>query len=126
MSEIYEYYDEEWRTNVFKCPDCGWCGTHEDMWPAIFEELVDYRCRECSKMLVIINNPYLWQTHEAAAAGNEHAIRELGVMSGKGKYFEEFKREYEKRNQILMDIFEKHDGPKFLVPGVGMWMGNDR
>jgi hypothetical protein len=27
---MYEYYDEEWRTKVFKCPECQWSGTYDE------------------------------------------------------------------------------------------------
>ena len=44
MAEHYEYYDEEWRTHVYVCPECSWSGTHEEMrGPYMFEELCDYK-----------------------------------------------------------------------------------
>jgi hypothetical protein len=58
----------------------------------------------------MVSHPFLSQTYEAAAAGNEHALYELGVMSGKSKYYENFKRDIEKGNQMLRDLWEKFDG----------------
>jgi predicted RNA-binding Zn-ribbon protein involved in translation (DUF1610 family) len=118
MSAIYEYYDEEWRAKVFQCPKCGWGGTHDEMaGPNIFEELVDYGCPNCPKMLLIISHPFMSQTIEAAAAGNEHALYELGVRSMKGEHWEDFKRRTEEANQVLEDEFKNHDGPKRRFAG---------
>ena len=118
MTAIYDYYDDEWRTKNFQCPKCNWSGTQNEMdGPNIFKELVDYCCGHCEEMLLIVSHPFLSQTYEAAAAGNEHALYELGVMSGEGKYYDEFKREIEKANQVLRDSWEKFDGPKMLFMG---------
>jgi len=116
MSEVYEYYDEEWRDKVFQCPECGWSGTHEEMaGPNIFEELVDYACQRCDKMLLIVSHPYMSQTLEAAAAGNEYALFELGVMSGEGEHFEKFKHDMESLNRVVMESFDIFEGEKTVV-----------
>ena len=118
MSAIYEYYDEEWRTKIFKCPDCGWSGICEEMdGPNIFKELADYGCKQCYKMLLIVSHPFMSQTIEAAAAGNEHALYELGVRSMKGEHWEDFKRRTEEANQMLEDVFKNHDGSKRRFAG---------
>ena len=118
MSEIYEYYDEEWRTKAFQCTKCGWSGKHNEMaGPNIFEELVDYGCPNCPEMLLVVSHPFMSQTYEAAAAGNKHALYELGVRSMKGEHWKDFKRRTKEANQVIEDIIENHDGPKMLFPG---------
>ena len=74
----YAYFDDEWRTKVFRCPDCGWSGSYEEMdGPNLFNELFDCACKNCDKMLLIVAYPTRQQTIEAAALGNKEAQREL-------------------------------------------------
>jgi hypothetical protein len=107
------YYDEEWRMAAFLCPECAWIGTYDEMCgPNAFEELMDFRCPQCEKMLLIINYPTYQETLEAAAQGNWFAEYELGVMSGEGEYWEDYKRRVEAHNQSLREAWLKFDGPK--------------
>ena len=112
----YKYYDDEWRTRTFKCPQCGWEGMYEEMdGPNLFNELFDCECLKCDKILLIVTYPTMNETIEAAALGNEHAKRELGTRSGEGEYFEEFKKEVEEVNQELRAGWDTFDGDKALI-----------
>jgi hypothetical protein len=107
------YYAEEWRTAAFVCPECAWVGTHDEMaGPNVFDELMDYGCPRCEKMLLIINYPTHEETVEAAARGNRHAEYQLGVMSGEGEHWEDYKRRIEAYNQGLREAWLRFEGPK--------------
>ena len=115
MTAIYEYYDDEWRTKVFQCSRCDWSGTCEDMaGPNIYEELVDYRCGKCFNMLLIVSHPFWSQTLEAAAAGNEYALYEIGVRSGEGKYYEQFMWDLEEANKKIFGPEGVKGGPVMI------------
>jgi len=114
----YDYFDEEWEAAIFKCPGCGWCGSHEEMsGPNMFNELMDFRCNGCYKIILIVNYPTLEAMIREAKNGNPSAQRELAIRSGKGEAFEEYKREVEEANQALRDAWVKFDGPKKLFMG---------
>ena len=58
------------------CPSCGWSGRgggHE----RYFEELLDVRCPQCNRMLLIVSFPTIEETRSAAATGNPRAQAEL-------------------------------------------------
>ena len=82
-ARIYRYYDDEWRSGRFTCPECAWTGTRREMsGPNMFSDLADYECPRCEKMLLIVGYPTRAETREAAANGNPEALRNLGGMSG--------------------------------------------
>ena len=88
---IFGYFDDEWRTGVFTCPVCGWRGRHDEMsGPNLFRELMDFECPSCDKMLLIVGYATYEQVREAAAKGNEEAIRALGVRGGVGERQEDY------------------------------------
>jgi len=73
-----DYYDEEWRPHVFNCPVCGWEGGCDEMdGPNVYNELMDYGCPACDKMLLIVNFPILHEIMQAANRGNPIAMRDL-------------------------------------------------
>lgn len=69
----YWEYDRE---APITCPDCGWSGRGADN-EDYFEELLDVRCPECDRMLLIVSFPTAAETRAAAAAGNPQAQAEL-------------------------------------------------
>jgi hypothetical protein len=76
MAEIVEYYAPDRETRIFAC-HYGWSGTLKDMSLGIYGVLVDHSCPTCEKMLFIGGYPSLSGTREAAARGDEEAIRAL-------------------------------------------------
>jgi hypothetical protein len=59
-AKIFDAYDE-WQTEVFTCPKCGWKGTFEEGYVEHYRELMDSSCPECdyysTPMLAIVNYP---------------------------------------------------------------------
>ena len=60
MAKIYQYKDN-WKTDLLKCPKCGWEGTFEEGSVELHQELMDCSCPECdymdAPMLAIVNYP---------------------------------------------------------------------
>jgi predicted RNA-binding Zn-ribbon protein involved in translation (DUF1610 family) len=110
---IFDYFDDGWRTDVYTCPMCGWEGSHWEMsGPNLFRELMDFECPECEKMLLIVNYATYKEAREAAAKGNQEAVYALGVMSGEGPHWEDYKLKIEAYNQGLREAWLNFDGPK--------------
>ena len=63
-------------TPGFACSECGWTGSGSDN-EEMFQELLDVRCPQCDKMLLVVQYPTIGETREAAAAGNQRAVAEL-------------------------------------------------
>lgn len=79
-AEIVGYFTYE-PDRIIKCPECGWsgrCGDHEDY----FRHVLDIRCAECDRMLVIVPYPTDEETKAAAKDGSERAI---GMLDGVAK-----------------------------------------
>lgn len=77
MAQIRKYYDLDWRIEEFKCPDCGWSGKMDEMSNELFNEVMDFSCPSCDKMILIVSYPTLDEIEEAAASGNAEAIAQL-------------------------------------------------
>lgn len=58
------------------CPDCGWTGCGADN-EELYQELLDVKCPQCDRMLLIVSFPTSEETRAAAAAGHERAQAEL-------------------------------------------------
>ena len=58
------------------CPSCAWSGRGADN-ENHFEQLLDVRCPQCERILLIVAFPTIEQTRAAAAAGNTRAQAEL-------------------------------------------------
>jgi hypothetical protein len=69
------YWDYD-RDAILTCRSCGWSGRGADN-ENHFEELLDVRCPECERMLLIVAFPTIEETRAAAAAGNARAQAEL-------------------------------------------------
>ncbi len=77
MAEHFAPYDKTWRTKTFVCPDCGWNGTGATLQPEMHEELMDFSCPTCDKMLFIVSYATRETMRDAAAQGNPDAIGDL-------------------------------------------------
>lgn len=91
-AKILRYWDfAEQRDAPLTCPQCGWtgpAGNHIEQ----YDELFDVCCPECRTMILIVMFPTLVETREAAAAGNEHAAKDLPEMEA---HEELMRRRYE-------------------------------
>ena len=78
MGRVWPYYSN-WRDEVFKCSHCGWSGkvTTHDV-GEVGGGGASLECPKCYRNLgVVIEFPNLKDTEEAAAQGNEEAIKAL-------------------------------------------------
>lgn len=69
----YYQYDAD---SVLTCPDCSWQGRAGDH-HTVHDELLDIRCPDCDELLAVVVYPTLDETREAAAAGNQQAVKDL-------------------------------------------------
>jgi tetratricopeptide (TPR) repeat protein len=58
------------------CPSCAWSGRGADN-ENYFERLLDVRCPQCERLLLLVAFPTIEETRAAAAAGNTRAQAEL-------------------------------------------------
>ena len=69
------------------CPACGWAGSGAGN-ESYFEELLDVRCPDCDRMLLIVAFPTIEETRAAAAAGNPRAQAELPNVDAREAFLE--------------------------------------
>ena len=76
MGKVCKYYSD-WQHEPFTCSHCGWTGTvtWEDLEAGDVAAIIE--CPKCHKSLGVVLYPNLQETKEAAAQGNEEAIKAL-------------------------------------------------
>jgi hypothetical protein len=76
MGKVCKYYSD-WQHEVFACAECRWTGTvgFEDLEVGDVSAIIE--CPKCYKSLGVVLYPNLQETKEAAAMGNEEAIKAL-------------------------------------------------
>ena len=72
QKKLYRWYSN-WKILQFTCEHCGWTGKGEKTFPN--EGVLE--CPRCDRGVAYVQFPSLRDTEQAAAAGNEEAIREL-------------------------------------------------
>ena len=95
MGKAWKYYSG-WQKELFACGQCGWTGTvsHKDLEAGDVAAIIE--CPKCYKSLGVVLYPNLQETKEAAAQGNEEAIKALPSFESRIK-----------DNWELLDRFEK-------------------
>ena len=83
-AQILRYYEDDWRSPVYTCPSCGWSGTAAEMAMELHEELADYSCPACGRMLLIVGHPTLEEIVRAASRGVEEAVEHLAHIRRAG------------------------------------------
>ncbi len=67
MAKLFRYYDD-WKSEVFTCPDCDWTGTFEEGCVEIYAELMDSSCPICdyysTPTLAIVSYPTLEESEQ--------------------------------------------------------------
>lgn len=76
MTKSISWWDHD-RDDHMSCPGCGWTGTGGTDLEEQFPELLEVRCPDCDRLLLMVVFPTLQETRAAAAAGNERALAEL-------------------------------------------------
>jgi DNA-directed RNA polymerase subunit RPC12/RpoP len=84
-ARVLRYYDDDWRSPVQACPGCGWSGTAAETATELDEELADYSCPACGRMLLIVCHPTLEEIVRAAGRGVEEAIEHLAHIRRAGR-----------------------------------------
>jgi hypothetical protein len=78
LAAIFEYYDDSWRIQEFRCAVCGWSGRpYEDMRPEGFSELMHFECGACDEILVIVLYPTRELTRGVQAPADDRAAAGL-------------------------------------------------
>jgi hypothetical protein len=95
MGKVCKYYSD-WQREVFACSQCGWTGTvsHKDLEAGDVAAIVE--CPSCYRSMGVVLYPNLQETKEAAAQGNEEAIKALPSFESRIE-----------RNWDLLDRFEQ-------------------
>lgn len=75
MSDHVAYFSD-WRARTYTC-ECGWSGPQADLDIEPFDELAQYSCPKCDRHLVLVSYPTGDDIKEAAARGNEEAVKML-------------------------------------------------
>ena len=73
QKRLYAWYSD-WKLLQFTCQHCGWTGKGEKAFP---NEVGVMECPECDHGVAYVQFPSLRDTEQAAAAGDEEAIRDL-------------------------------------------------
>jgi hypothetical protein len=73
QKKLYRWYSD-WKILQFTCEHCGWTGNGEKTFP---NEGGVLECPRCDHGVAYVQFPSLRDTEQAAAAGNEEAIRDL-------------------------------------------------
>jgi hypothetical protein len=76
MGKVWKYYSD-WQRAVFECSECRWTGTvsHGDLEAGDVAAIIE--CPKCFRSIGVVMYPNLQETKEAAANGNEEAIKAL-------------------------------------------------
>ena len=73
QKRLYAWYSD-WKILEFTCEHCGWIGKGEKAFP---NEGGVLECPRCDRGVAYVQFPNLRDTEQAAAAGDEEAIRDL-------------------------------------------------
>jgi len=76
MGRVCKYYSG-WQREPFTCSQCGWTGTvgYRDLEAGDVAAIIE--CPKCYRSLGVVAYPNLEETREAAANGNEEALKAL-------------------------------------------------
>jgi hypothetical protein len=95
MGRVCKYYSD-WQQELFACAECGWTGTvgFEDLEVGDVAAIIE--CPKCYRSIGVVLYPNLEETKEAAAQGNEEAIKALPGFESRVE-----------RNWELLDRFDQ-------------------
>ena len=77
--KLYCYFDN-YRSETFTCPVCGWSGGFGQLEQEQYRDLFDGSCPQCEKMLIVVSFPTAEEIRKAAADGNEGALQMLPMV----------------------------------------------
>lgn len=95
MGRVCKYYSD-WQHETFTCSQCGWTGnvSYKDLEAGDVAAIIE--CPSCYRSLGVVLYPNIEETREAAAKGNEEAIKTLPSFDSRIE-----------RNWELLDRFER-------------------
>jgi hypothetical protein len=76
VSKKFRWFDD-WRRAPLRCPVCGWDGELDPDDVEVYDQLMDFSCPDCEKILAIISYPAPGEVRRAAAAGGNPEATEM-------------------------------------------------
>ena len=111
MAKHYNYYDD-WKTDVLKCPKCGWKGTFQEGCVEHHSALIDCSCPKCddlkSPMLAIVNYP---TTEESRANWEKLSEEEKKTL----EMVERLQAKFKERKLTASSTLPKIEEPSFVL-----------
>ena len=109
MGRVCKYYSD-WQHEVFACAECGWTGTvsHRDLEVGDVAAIIE--CPKCYRSLGVVLYPSLQETKEAAAQGNEEAIKALPAFESRIKNNWELLERFDQEKLCSTDQLPNLDG----------------
>jgi hypothetical protein len=95
VGRVCPYYST-WRDEQFVCNHCGWTGKVGSQDLEVGDVAAIIECPKCYSSLGVLLYPNLQETKEAAALGNDEAIKALPSFASRVEH-----------NHALLDRFEK-------------------
>jgi hypothetical protein len=112
-NKAFKYYST-WQREAFACSRCGWSGT------VSLADLDDpcgsaatIQCPKCFRSVGVVVFPNLADTEEAAAQGNEEAIKALPAMQDRRKRLQARNETFEKEKLQSADQLQELEGDSF-------------
>jgi len=110
LTKLFKYYGN-WRRETFNCPRCGWAGTGSGLdWDDPCGGAATVQCPKCYRGIGVVVFPNFSDTEEAAAQGNEEAIRALPGMQDRIKRFEARNEKFETKKLKCADQLPDLEG----------------
>lgn len=57
----YKYFDDTWKTKIFRCRACGWSGTCDQAQVGYYQDFLDIMCPRCDvlspRTLALVMHP---------------------------------------------------------------------
>jgi transcription elongation factor Elf1 len=95
VGRVWPYYST-WRDEQFACNHCGWTGKVGSQDLEVGDAAALIECRKCYSSLDVVVYPNLQETKDAAALGNDEAIKALPSFASRVEH-----------NRALLNRFEK-------------------
>ncbi len=100
MAKIFNWFDN-WKTENLDCPGCGWHGLIDNDHTEDFDQLLDFHCPKCGKMLAIINFP---TPEEVREHSDEISAEDMEFYDKQLDHADEFEEHHLESADQLPDI----------------------
>jgi hypothetical protein len=110
QKRLYPWYSD-WKILQFTCEHCGWTGKGEKAFP---NEGGVLECPRCDRGVAYVQFPSLRDTEQAAAAGNEEAIRDLSEKRERIKRMEDRMNKFWSNHLHSLEQLPELEGDELL------------